>query len=150
MRHTLFIISLMVMIMSCTTTPPPTPFREDPLIGKIIKADTGKAVSYGALVKDMENYDVIYLSEKHDNPMHHAVQRRVIQHFIDSGHTPVIGFEFFAMADTPLLLNFIDSKKAGHPEKLDKALEKQMRIKLGWDDQSDTMWGYYWDLLTLA
>jgi uncharacterized iron-regulated protein len=140
----------MVMTMSCTTTPSPTPFREDPLIGKIVNADTGRPISYDTLVKDMENFDVIYLSEKHDNPMHHSVQRRIIQHFIDNGRTPVIGFEFFAMADTPLLLNFIDSKRKGHPEKMEDALEKSMRTKLGWDNQSDTMWSYYWALLTLA
>ncbi|MCG8616023.1 MAG: ChaN family lipoprotein, partial [Desulfobacterales bacterium] len=126
------------------------PFREDPLIGKIVNADTGRTVSYDTLVKEMENYDVIYLSEKHDNPMHHAVQHRIIQHFVDNGQTPVIGFEFFAMADTPLLLNFIDSKSKGHPEKMEDALEKSMRTKLGWDNQSDTMWSYYWDLLILA
>ncbi|HCY86764.1 MAG TPA: hypothetical protein DHV36_16665 [Desulfobacteraceae bacterium] len=150
MRNTLLIICMAVITMSCTTTPSPTPFREDPLIGKIVNAGTGRTIGFNELATDLQKFDVIYLSEKHDNPMHHAIQRRIIQHFIDKGRAPVIGFEFFAMADTPLLLNFIDSKAKGHPKEMDGKLEKAMRTKLGWDNQSDTMWSYYWDLLILA
>ena len=150
MRLTLFIICLPILIMSCTVTPGPVPFRDDPLIGKIINGYTGHTIDFNGLMAGIRDYDVIYLSEKHDNPMHHAIQHRIIRHLVDNGQMPVVAFEFFAMQDTPLLLNFIDSKKAGHPKKFDKALETEMRRKLGWEHQTDTMWAYYWDLLTLA
>lgn len=150
MRYPLSIICLTLMTMSCTTSNPPVPFREDPLIGKIVNARTGQSISFSDLMNRISIYDVVYLSEKHDNPMHHAIQHRIIQYLVDSGRAPVIGFEFFAISDTPLLLNFIDSKASGHPEKMERAFEARMRETLGWNDQSDAMWGYYWDLLTLA
>ena len=33
---------------------------------------------------------------------------------------------------------------------MEKAVEQRIRKKLGWENQSDTMWGYYWDLIMLA
>jgi uncharacterized iron-regulated protein len=54
------------------------------------------------------------------------------------------------MDDTPLLLNFSDSGKAPHSPKMETAIEQQIRRQLDWDSQSDTLWGYYYDLLTLA
>ena len=51
---------------------------------------------------------------------------------------------------TPLLLNFADSGKAAHSPKMEKAIEKQIRTKLDWDSQSNTMWAYYYDLFKLA
>jgi len=140
--------------MSKTGTPSPAAAPKavdsDPLIGKIIDSRDQVPVSFSALVDRLSSYDLIYLSEKHDNPMHHAAQHRIIQQLINQGRNPVIGFEFFAMDDTPLLLSLMDSKQAGHSRETEGELEKKMRGKLGWQDQTDTMWGYYWDLLGLA
>ena len=137
------------MIFACATAPK-TPFRQDPLIGKIIDTATRQPIHFNTLVDKIANYDVIYLSEKHDNPMHHAIQHRIIQHLVEKEKSPILGFEFFSMDDTPLLLNFADSGKAGHSEKMEKAIEKQTRKKLNWDSQSDAMWAYYYDLLKLG
>ena len=135
MRLTLLIICLSVFILSCTTTPSPTPFRQDPLIGKIIHAHTGQAVQFAELMTGIQKHHVIYLSEKHDNPMHHAVQQRIIRHLVDKGQKPVLGFEFFAMQDTPLLMNFIESKENGHPDKYEKALEAAQKTGVGKSDR---------------
>ncbi len=142
----MFLIPLMY---SCATAPK-TVMRTDPLIGKIINAPTREPVSFNRLMEEIKDHDVVYLSEKHDNPMHHAIQHRIIQNLMDSGRSPVIGFEFFSMEETPLLLNLVDSRQAKHTPKMEAAVETRMRVKLGWEDQSDEMWAYYWDLLTLA
>lgn len=127
-----------------------TPPQEDPLIGKIINTRDRSPVPFGPLVEKLARHDVIYLSEKHDNPMHHAIQHRIIAQLVENGHRPMVGFEFFSVSDTPLLLSFVDSGKANHGKETDAAVEKQMRKKLGWEDQSDEMWGFYYDLLVLA
>ncbi|OQY50690.1 MAG: hypothetical protein B6230_05980 [Desulfobacteraceae bacterium 4572_89] len=145
----LILLFIIPLTHSCATLPK-NPMRQDPLIGKIINTSTHKTISFNALIDEITNYDVIYLSEKHDNPMHHAIQYRIIKTLIGKGKKPILGFEFFSMEDTPLLLNFADSGKADHSQKIESAMEKQMRKKLGWDSQSDTMWGYYYDLLKLA
>ena len=147
---TLLILFLVIpLIHSCAISPKKL-MRKDPLIGKIIDTRTHKTISFNTLIDEIADHDIIYLSEKHDNPMHHAIQHRIIKTMIEKGKKPIIGFEFFSMENTPLLLNFADSGKADHSQKIESAMEKQMRRKLGWDSQSDTMWGYYYDLLKLA
>ncbi|WDP89245.1 MAG: ChaN family lipoprotein [Desulfobacter sp.] len=149
MRTLIILAALIPLAYSCATAPKAVK-RSDPLIGKIIKGTTGKEISYDHLLDALAAADVIYLSEKHDNPMHHAAQQRIISDLADSGRSPILGFEFFPVKDTPLLLNLMDSKKAGHSPDIEKAVETRMRQKLGWEDQSDTMWSFYWNLLTLA
>ncbi len=145
----LIIIVLLVTLSGCAVTPSPAP-RQDPLIGRIIDSGSSRPVAFDGLVEAIRDKDVIYLSEKHNNPGHHAAQERVIKDLVGQGLAPFIGFEFFAMDDTPLLLNFIDSKHAKHSAKVDKQMEQILRKKLGWDDQSDEMWAYYYRLLLLA
>jgi uncharacterized iron-regulated protein len=124
--------------------------RQDPLIDKIIHTATRHPIPFNTLVTRIADFDVIYLSEKHDNPMHHAIQHRIIQHLVEQKKSPILGFEFFPMDDTPLLLNFSDSGSAPHSPKMKTAIERQIRRQLNWDSQSDTMWAYYYDLLKLA
>lgn len=124
--------------------------RTDSLIGKIIDPKTHTEVDFESLIKEISTYDVIYLSEKHDNPKHHQIQQRVIERLAKDHLKPTIGFEFFAVEDTPDLLNFVDSGKVHHLKKVEKIIEADLRKKLGWDTQSDEMWYYYFDLLNLA
>jgi len=124
--------------------------RKDPLIGQIISARTSRPMDFNSLIRDISRYDVIYLSEKHDNPAHHHIQTKIILQLIENGLTPTLGFEFFSMDDTPDLLNFVDSGKVAHPENIKKIIEIDLRKKLGWDSQPDKMWKYYYDLLSIA
>ncbi|MFH2058297.1 MAG: ChaN family lipoprotein [Pseudomonadota bacterium] len=128
--------------------------RNDPLIGKIIESKTGQPIDFQSLIQKISLYDVIYLSEKHDNPDQHAFQLKVIEALIKegakTGETPSIGFEFFSMDNTPDLLNFVDAGKVEHSKKIDGFIEKDLRMKLGWNNQPDVMWQYYYDLLKLA
>ncbi|MCP3944212.1 MAG: ChaN family lipoprotein [Desulfobacteraceae bacterium] len=151
MRFGLYLLLFLIIpvIFACAIAPK-TKMRQDPLIGQIIDAATHKTISFNTLVDKIASQDVIYLSEKHDNPIHHAIQHKIIQDLIEKGKFPVLGFEFFSMDDTPLLLDFTDSGKAKHSPKIEKAIEQQTRKQLNWDSQSDTMWAYYYDLLTLA
>jgi uncharacterized iron-regulated protein len=139
----------LLLIQSCATTHKSI-MRKDPLIGKIINAGSAQSIDFESLIKDISTYDVIYLSEKHDNPEHHHIQNRIIKSLIKKGLTPTIGFEFFSMDDTPDLLNFVDSGKTVHSKKIEKIIEADLRKKLGWDTQSDKMWQYYYDLLSIA
>jgi uncharacterized iron-regulated protein len=147
---TFLTILLLIPLMYSCATAPKAMMREDPLIGKIMDTTTREPVSFSTLMNRIAQHDVVYLSEKHDNPIHHAIQHRIIQDLIDSGRSPLIGFEFFSMEQTPLLLNLMDSIKAKHTPEMEAAVETRMREKLGWKNQSDEMWAYYWNLLILA
>jgi len=145
----LLIFLFVSLIQSCATTRKSL-VRKDPLIGKIISTKSNQAIDFESLIQDLSRYDVIYLSEKHDNPAHHHIQQTIIRRLIEKGFTPTLGFEFFSLEDTPDLLNFIDSGKIVHPQKTERLIEADLRKKLGWDTQPDEMWQYYYDLLTLA
>ncbi len=147
-----FILIILVglsMIQSCATSKKSI-MRQDPLMGEIVSTKTGRMVDFNALMKDISSHDVIYLSEKHDNPEHHNIQQRIIHGLIEKRIQPILGFEFFSMDDTPDLLNFIDSGRADHSEKIEKIIEAELRSRLGWESQSDKIWKYYFDLLTIA
>ncbi|CCK79966.1 ChaN family lipoprotein [Desulfobacula toluolica] len=145
-----FLIFLILPILqSCATVANPT-IRKDPLIGKIINAQTGEETNFKSFIKDISAHDVIYLSEKHDNPAHHHIQHKVINALIEKGLKPTIGFEFFSMENTPDLLNFVDAGKVAHSNKIEAIIEKDLRKKLSWDTHSDQMWKFYYDLLQIA
>ncbi len=141
---------LVFLLQSCATTQKKPVRPDDPLTGKILDARSGAVIPFSRLMADLMDHEVIYLSEKHDNPMHHAIQHRIIQHLLDADLSPALGFEFFAFHDTPLLLSFVDSGRHDHPEKISAMIEIDLRRKLHWDRQSDRMWQYYFDLLKLA
>lgn len=141
---------LVFLLQSCAATGKKPVQPEDPLAGKIVDARTGAIIPFSRLMADLMDHKVIYLSEKHDNPMHHAIQHRIIQHLLDTGLSPALGFEFFAFYDTALLLRFVDSGSHDHPEKINAVMETDLRRQLHWDRQSDRMWQYYFDLLKLA
>ena len=124
--------------------------QNDPLIGKIFNTATAKTMDFNTLVANLLSADVIYLSEKHDNPDHHALQKKIIKALIAKGKTPQLGFEFFEKNDTPLLLNFVDSNKAKHSKATEKEVEKLLRKKLGWEGKSAKLWPFYFNLLSLA
>ncbi len=150
-RFFIYLALLLVvpMIFSCASLPK-TEVRPDPLIGRIINTATHEPIPFFTLMDEIQGHDVIYLSEKHDNPMQHAIQHQIIQTLVARGKKPLIGFEFFSMEDTPLLLNFMESARADLSPKMEAALEKQIRMNLGWNSQPDTLWTFYYDLLKLA
>ncbi len=146
----LFLIVFSLSIIQSCATMNKSMIRKDPLIGQIISARKSRPMDFNSLIRDISRYDVIYLSEKHDNPAHHHIQTKIILQLIENGLTPFLGFEFFSMDDTPDLLNFVDSGKVAHPENIKKIIEIDLRKKLGWDSQPDKMWKYYYDLLSIA
>ena len=154
MTRTLFWMTALPAIFflaACAVHDPKNPaMRQDPLIDRIIDSRTGTPITFETLIAQISGNDVIYLSEKHNNPSHHQFQHQVIKALIQQDISPVLAFEFFAMAETPVLLNFIDSGKVPHSPKMMAVMETDLRKKLGWDSQPDDLWKFYWELLVLA
>lgn len=146
----LFLFFLAIPLIQSCATADKSMIRKDPLIGKIINTRIPAESDFDSLIREISAQDVIYLSEKHDNPDHHIIQERILRQLVENGLTPTIGFEFFSMEETPDLLNFVDSGKIAHAKKTERFIEQDLRRKLGWDTQPDDMWQYYYTLLTLA
>ena len=47
--------------------------------GRIIRVDTGKAVSFDRLMDELGSRDLIFIGERHDNPEHHLVEIQILQ-----------------------------------------------------------------------
>ncbi len=124
--------------------------QQDFLIGKIINSRTLKSMNLNELVKGVQEMDIVYLSEKHDNPEHHKIQLDILKKMVDGGRKPKLAFEFFSVWDTPALLDFLEIPQKGHTGDVGKEIEKEIREKLGWGERDDNMWMYYFNLLSFA
>lgn len=164
----IFFIGLF-FLSSCALPPKPAPVQPpatDPLIGKILDTRTGEFIPFTTLMDEIKAQDVVYLAEKHDNPMHHAIQQRIIKELVQSEAAPALGFEFFSIYDTSALMGFVAAGSMPHPKMakkkpptdsasshgaaFQKKQEDRLRRQLDWDGQSDEMWAFYYDLLKLA
>ncbi|MDP2627034.1 MAG: ChaN family lipoprotein [Candidatus Rokubacteria bacterium] len=84
--------------------------------------------------------EVVYLGEVHDNPHHHAHQRRVLEAMLGAGARPVVAFEMLAADRQATVDRALEA--AGGAADLDAALGWS---KTGWPD-----FGMYWPLFDLA
>lgn len=63
--------------------------------GTIISAKTGGAVSFETLMADVSTARIVYIGERHTNPMHHQVQLRVIKALFGRDASMAVGMEMF-------------------------------------------------------
>ncbi|MCG8566372.1 MAG: ChaN family lipoprotein [Desulfobacterales bacterium] len=136
------------------------------MIDKILDTANGELIPFEGLMAKIQDADVIYLAEKHDNPRHHSIQQKIIQRLCRDNCDPILGFEFFSVYDTAVLMTYVDAAKSPHPKMKKKTkgsampkkhgkayqrkMEKRLRSQLEWENQSDDMWKFYYDLLKLA
>jgi uncharacterized iron-regulated protein len=83
---------------------------------------------------------VVYLGEVHDNPEHHAQQRRVLEALIAQGVRPGVAFEMLAEEQQ----GAVDEAMAA------RADAGEMERRLGWKDRGWPDFALYWPLIALA
>ena len=117
---------------------------------KILQTASGQMIPETALIEQLLQARVIYLGEKHDNPHHHNLQKRVVETLIAAGKQPAIGFEFFSQDQTGWLMNYSVGKPSSfvmHGHKKPEPGE-YLRKQLGWKTRPD--WPFYFPLIKLA
>nr|WP_242521748.1 ChaN family lipoprotein [Motiliproteus sp. SC1-56] len=110
-------------------------------------------MTYEALLARALEADVVYLGERHDNVEHHARQLRLLSSMIEAGVQPALGFEFFDVGQTGFLAQYVSGQRSGMQlghGKSGKTPEQWLREQLGWQDQEDEYWGFYFQLIELA
>lgn len=133
--------------MSCHST---IPHRNDPLLEKIFQAKDLKELNQTELITKMSRADVIYLSEKHDNPRHHEIQLEILESLVAQGKKPAIGFEFFSVDQTGYLMEYVSGVASPFVKKSPHSKEMLLRRNLGWADASDERWKFYFSLIDFA
>lgn len=82
------------------------PFRE----GTIVSAATGSAVSFAELFDDLQKVRIIYLGEKHSDPVHHKIQLKIINELYQTNKNIIVGMEMFDTTYQPVLDQWSDGK----------------------------------------
>ena len=124
---------------------------EDSLLETIWDIESGKVIKQEELIEHFLGAELIYLGEKHDNARQHEIQLQILEALVSKGKRPSIGFEFFTIGQTSLLMNFTQpSEPIMNIKSKDYDPESVLRQALGWDHRSDEEWSYYFKLIEFA
>ncbi len=98
----------------------------------ILDTRTGQAISFPALVKNLEQQDIIYLGEEHHNPYHIEAALKILTQLVEDGVEPTIGMEMFGWDGQPALDNYVSTTQPVTNEFLE-----QVRWKQNWGGAFD-------------
>jgi uncharacterized iron-regulated protein len=84
--------------------------------------------------------EVVYLGELHDNPLHHAIQARVLEELLLAGARPAVAFEMIPETRQALFEEALRSQTS--PVEIER--------QLGWTAQGWPDFMMYWPLMDLA
>ncbi|WP_313085688.1 ChaN family lipoprotein [Pseudomonas sp.] len=70
---------VLLLLVACQSVPPDTVGSEQPPPGRIVDLRNGRTLSAGQLVDSLSRADRVLVGERHDNPVHHQVQRWLLE-----------------------------------------------------------------------
>lgn len=91
-------------------------------VGAIISAETGKPISYECLINDLEDVQVVYVGERHNDQSHHDIQLRLIKELFKSHPYISVGMEAFDRSYQQILYLWSDGELS----------EKEFMEKMHW------------------
>jgi len=113
---------------------------EHALVGMIWDSQADEFIEADELLARTEKAIYLLLGEKHDNPDHHALQLRVLDHVLQTNNVLTVSFEMMSSDQQPLLQELSAYRQS--------SLE-QVNEYLQWDNESWD-WDYYGPLLHSA
>ena len=109
---------------------------EHVLVGMIWDSQADKYIAADELLTRIEGGGYLLLGEKHDNPDHHALQLRVLDHVLQTDNVSAVSFEMMSSEQQPLLLDLPLS-----PQSSLEQIKEYLQWDAGWN------WDYYGPLL---
>ncbi|ALA56701.1 ChaN family lipoprotein [Nitrospira moscoviensis] len=109
--------------------------------GQVIETKSGRVVSPAELLKELEQYDIIYIGEEHYNRHHVEAAIGVLSGLLADGFSPVLGMEMFAWDAQPAVDRYLADPGVGRG-----AFLEQAQWKANWGGEFDN----YEPLVTLA
>lgn len=94
--------------------------------GMIISTHTGNAISYSDLIAELDRVQIVYVGEKHTDPFHHEIQRRIIKDIHTLNQNTIVGMEMFDKS----YQNALDQWTNGELDQ--KAFSKQTHWYANW------------------
>ncbi|MBH0195149.1 MAG: ChaN family lipoprotein [Nitrospira sp.] len=93
--------------------------------GQVIEAQTGRVLSTPEWLKELEQYEIIYLGEEHFNNHHIEAALRILDQLVSDGIRPTIGMEMFGWDGQPALDKYLSDDRFGRSEFLEQVLWTQ-------------------------
>jgi uncharacterized iron-regulated protein len=87
---------------------------------QVIETQTGRVVSTPEWLKDLEQYEIIYLGEEHFNKHHIEAALRILNRLVSDGIRPAIGMEMFGWDGQPALDEYLSNDRFGRSEFLER------------------------------
>lgn len=144
--RTSFSLALLLLTGCAATQPGQTQewqsqlYSDHALVGTIWDSRADKFIPAHELFARLEGVSYLLLGEKHDNPDHHALQLRSLDHVLQAGNVSAVSFEMMSSEQQPLLQNLSLNSQS--------SLE-QVNEYLQWDNDGWN-WDYYGPLLHRA
>jgi uncharacterized iron-regulated protein len=113
---------------------------EHALVGMIWDSQADEFIEANELFARTERVSYLLLGEKHDNPDHHALQLRALDHVLKTNTVSTVSFEMMSSEQQPLLQEL----SAYRQSSLEQVNEYLQWDNEGWD------WDYYGPLLHSA
>lgn len=138
---TLALIGLLVLLanlgptsnVGATQTAKPAPVTPQPLnITKVVAKSTNKVLTYGELVDELSQVDLVFVGEQHDSVLHHQMQLQIIKSLYAIDENLGVGMEMFQRP----YQSAIDRYFAGQ-------ISEQQFLK---ETEYAKRWGYDWQL----
>lgn len=96
-------------------------------VWQVLAVDTGRPVSHDQWLKDLQNYDIVYLGEEHYNRHHIDAAIRVLSGLLAAGTRPAIGMEMFGWDGQSALDRYLTNAALDRSEFLE-----QVQWKTNW------------------
>jgi len=116
------------------------PAPEKPAAALVVPMSMDQRAGARRIAELARGADVVYLGEQHDNPVHHAYQRQVLDALIASGVRPVLAFEMLDEEQQPLM----------GPALAEAATASALEHRFGWLARGWPDFAMYWPLFELA
>jgi uncharacterized iron-regulated protein len=137
----------LLFIAGCATQQPNTMQQwqsqlnlDHDLVGMIWDSQRNEFIEEDELLARIEGASYLLLGEKHDNPDHHALQLRSLEHVLQTGNVSNVSFEMMS-SEQQELLQELPSLQTNDLNRINEYLE--------WDNEGWN-WDYYGPLLNSA
>jgi uncharacterized iron-regulated protein len=95
--------------------------------GQVIDTRSGRVLSPPELLKELKQFDIIYIGEEHYNPHHIAAAVRLLTGLLADGVSPVLGMEMFTWDAQPAVDRYLTDSSFGKDLFL-----REAQWKTGW------------------
>jgi len=92
---------------------------------QVIETQTGRVVASAEWLRDLEDYEIIYLGEEHFNKHHIEAALLILDRMVSAGIKPTIGIEMFGWDGQAALDDYLSNDRVGRTEFLEQVRWEQ-------------------------